>query len=175
MMNCVHWQGFFRTYPWSIEQQQSSTKYLLFFGNIQNGVGIDTMNLLFPSESISSTCQQCHFTRENQQTRRQKQQDNDFDVHSIVAFCTFLLSIRFDVRIDCCLLLSIAFSYVHNNEQTHLANRKRHLQEIQMDTIQNRQHTVEWPAQTASVAAYDRHVSNDVHRRHMLSRCSTHM
>ncbi|CAF0742860.1 unnamed protein product [Rotaria sordida] len=56
-------QNFFRTYQWSNEQQLS-TKYLLYFANIQNSVGTDILNLLLNGESISDTCQQISYSRE---------------------------------------------------------------------------------------------------------------
>ncbi|CAF4629322.1 unnamed protein product [Rotaria sp. Silwood1] len=55
--------NFFRTHQWSNEQQ-SSTKYLLYFANIQNNGGTDILNLLLNGESISDTCQQISYSRE---------------------------------------------------------------------------------------------------------------
>ncbi|CAF1036217.1 unnamed protein product [Adineta ricciae] len=57
-------QDFFRLNPW-LNDQQSSTKYLLFLANIQNSVGTDILNLLLNCEAISDTCQQLCYTKEN--------------------------------------------------------------------------------------------------------------
>lgn len=56
---------FLRTHQWPNEQQ-SSTKYLLYFANIQNSVGTDVLNLLLNGESVSNTCQKIsHSTEED--------------------------------------------------------------------------------------------------------------
>ncbi|CAM4857476.1 unnamed protein product [Rotaria socialis] len=56
-------QNFLRTNQWSNEQQ-SSTKYLLYFANIQNSAGTDVLKLLLNGESSSGTCQKVSYTRE---------------------------------------------------------------------------------------------------------------
>jgi hypothetical protein len=53
---------FFRIHQWPNKQQ--SVKHLLFFANIQNSVGIDILNLLLNSGSISETCQKLSYSRE---------------------------------------------------------------------------------------------------------------
>ena len=56
---------FFRTRPWPTEQQPSTTRHLLFLANTQNSVGTDALHLLLNNESISETCQQLCYCRED--------------------------------------------------------------------------------------------------------------
>jgi hypothetical protein len=63
-MNSFDDLDFFRTHPWPNEQL--SVKHLLFFANVQNGVGTEILSLLLNSESISDSCRKlCYFKEES--------------------------------------------------------------------------------------------------------------
>ena len=68
-LNCALPSDFFRAHPWTNDQPQS-VKYVLYFANIQNGVGTDMLNSLLNSETISDTCQQFCYTREEDSSEK---------------------------------------------------------------------------------------------------------
>ena len=100
---------FFRLNPW-LNDQQSSTKHLLFFANIQNSVGTDILNLLLNCEAISDTCQQLFYTKENDPSKSEH-----FSRKNHVCVCR-------SNRIDDKLLLSICFPCICDDEQTYMVN-----------------------------------------------------
>jgi hypothetical protein len=53
----------FRIHQWPNEQP--SIKHLLFFANVQNGVGAKILNLLLHCESISDACQKLCYSTED--------------------------------------------------------------------------------------------------------------